>query len=279
MVGCSAGGEGDVATLGSPIVEGSAGPDAAIDALVSCLGAAGLPARLEGAEDLTELGWVEGHDVFATAHGRDWMIRDFSQDYDEADTTADYARFLGEHQPEGAHPYGLEVDGVDYSEVFGECIEASGYAPSSGDTNVRSELVAKQALAGITNDWLTCARENGYPDWADVEAGKADSWVTSPTWFIPLSMSTDELRELLVSCPNFDEETAERLEDTAFNWDADFAAHPAIQVEPPPPPSIGGETDLAAQDDYAHYQELVAVLGEAESEFYARRADDQEPAR
>ncbi|MDR0593156.1 MAG: hypothetical protein LBG60_07880 [Bifidobacteriaceae bacterium] len=255
-------------------------PEAAAEDLVSCLRELKLPARLEEVDGQAQLGWDPGHDVFMVdAFGGASMLRDLSRDYDQANAQAEYRRFLGEHRAEDSSPFGLEVDGADYSDEFANCVEISGYVPPSGVTDTREELVAKQALAEVTNNWLACARDNGYPDWADVKAVKADGWLTSPEAVIPLSMSTDELTRLLAACPNFDEETAERLEDPEFNWNSDFVAHPAVSVEPPAPPPDGGQTDPMAQDEYAHYQELVDALGRAESEFYQKRADEQEAAQ
>ena len=186
--GCGAKGD-DVATIGRGEVEVSAAPGASTDALVSCLVDAGLPARLdEGLDGGVQLGWDEGHDIAVVdTYGGDWWIRDASRDYDEVGSQADHSRFLNAHQPDGASPYGLEVDGVDYSDVFATCVQNSGYAPVSESKDVRDEQVAKQALAEVTNDWLVCARENGYSDWPDVEAGEADDWLTSPQVSIPLS--------------------------------------------------------------------------------------------
>jgi hypothetical protein len=253
-------------------------PEAAAEAVVLCLQELRLPAKLETVEGQAQLGWEDDHDVFATDPlGGSVMLRGLSQDYDEAYAQAALERFLGEHQADGSSPYGLEVDGADYSDEFANCVEASGYAPNSIGDSVREELVAKQALAAVTNDWLACARDNGYPDWDDVPVGKADNWLTSPSAIIPLSTTADELKDLLAACPNFDEATAELIEDPEFDWDSDFAAHPAVDIEPPGPPS-GEELGQTGQDEYAHYQELIDVLSAAERDYYEERANRPSPA-
>ena len=79
------------------------------------------------------------------------------------------------------------------------------------------------------------------------------------------------MRNLLAACPNFDDETAKRLEDPEFDWSVDFAAQPAIEIEPPKPPM--DDDEVAVQEaEYTHYLELVDILGQAEVEFYERRA-------
>ncbi|MDR1427067.1 MAG: hypothetical protein LBJ08_04845 [Bifidobacteriaceae bacterium] len=275
--GCANSQHGDVPTLTD---ESSRSVEAglALEALVACLKDAEIPARVGSVDGNGVLSWEERHDIYAVnPWGETVEISGLTLGDAQSTSSGEFANFVDSHFADGLYSAGLKVDGVDFSDDYGRCLDSSGYQPSEREIDVASELAAKQALAEITNDWIACARDNGYSDWPDVEPGKADGWLTSPTALVPLSISTDSLQELLGTCPNFDEDTARRLEVGDGGSESDFLAQPSVAISPPDPPVFDeGTGGLVPIDDENHYQELVEVLGQAETDFYSSRASEAE---
>ncbi|MDR2348090.1 MAG: hypothetical protein LBD90_05665 [Bifidobacteriaceae bacterium] len=106
---------------------------------------------------------------------------------------------------EQAPPY-MIIGDQDHTEAFTKCIEQTGYTQPTYEANPEEELRSKQLSLEAIERWLTCARDNGYPDLKDPPAAKADDWTTMPTALLPVDITEPELRALLEACPNFDEE-------------------------------------------------------------------------
>ncbi|MDR1293810.1 MAG: hypothetical protein LBK59_02435 [Bifidobacteriaceae bacterium] len=229
--------------------------------------AAELPATVSTVEGGKLVGWEEGtHQVFSSGPlGPAALIAGPGADAEEVAASDEYATFLASHQTDAGWSYGLVVDGVDYSADYQACAESSDYVDPLTEPDLTDELTGKRMLADATNDWIACARENGYPEWADVEPGVADNWLTSPSATIPLTMTAEDLRSLLAECPNFDEKIAEMQEDPDYVITGKGDLHPSIQVEVP------GVSDAAAGSE-SSYRELTDILGEASADFYAQRA-------
>jgi hypothetical protein len=278
--GCAQGQREQVATLGDGQPDSTSGPGStqAVSDLAACLTKAGAPAKAGDVEGVAILAWEEGYDVLmVNPWGETIDLEGLANHVNNGPRNEDLEEFLGAHFVEGAYSYGLVVDGVDFSADYERCVESSGYEPPDAGIDVRVELVAKHTLATVTNDWIACARDNGYPEWPDVEAGKADGWMTSPTAYIPLSLSIDSLRELLADCPNFDWDIAEQIEDGDVSEDPLFLTQPSIGIEDLPARAGNlEEADAEAiREQEEHYQALWDVLMEAEREFYAGRAADE----
>jgi hypothetical protein len=99
--------------------------------------------------------------------------------------------------------YGLEVDGIDHSESLKECYVSSEYVEPYSEASRADEEELIQRSIEVTNDWLACAREHGYPDVVDVDA--PETGTALPEAILPFEMTVDGLRSLLDACPNFDE--------------------------------------------------------------------------
>ncbi|MDR1798775.1 MAG: hypothetical protein LBR19_02675 [Bifidobacteriaceae bacterium] len=124
--------------------------------------------------------------------------------------------YLDDRSPDGASPvadvfpradttWGLVIDGIDYSVEYTECRDLSGYIEDwEQPVDPRDELAAKAQMAEAANDWARCARDNGWPQVGDASAPVADGYQTSPTVFLPASMTADQLAALLEACPAFD---------------------------------------------------------------------------
>jgi hypothetical protein len=271
--GCGA--DGDVATLGAGApATGSTDQAGAAEAFHSCLRAAGLPASLEQVDGGVSVGWdQDGHDILSSSPVLGVaFVRGLSRDLGEESADAAFGAFTSSHRVEEGYSWGLEVDGVDYSDTYEECWESSGYTDPVAAADPAVEMLGKRLVADSTNAWLACARENGYPDWADVDPGVPDDWWTSPTAYIPLSMAPEELRALLAACPNFDADLAERIEDPGTDWSGGYEFQPSILVEELDPGADGVPTD----DMERRREELGLILQEAEQGFYEQRAATQE---
>lgn len=89
---------------------------------------------------------------------------------------------------------GLEVDGEDVSETLRACQEKyPDVEPFAISTDMSPEEEAEQNAAGT--EWATCARESGFPDFADPQDG---------TVMLPDSLTAEQATGLGRACPMAD---------------------------------------------------------------------------
>jgi hypothetical protein len=259
---------------------GPAGDDAA-EALRSCLTDADIPATLDWVDGKAVLGWEQaGHDIFANGPGGNLgYIRGRSNDYGSERAEAEFADFQAKYVGENASAFALEVDGVDYSAEFERCADGSGYSDPLATADPAEEMVGRQAMADVTNDWLACARENGYPTWEDISAGAPDNWFTNPTATIPLDMSPDALRSLLEVCPNFSAEIQDGIEDADPDGGGALVVQPSIRIEMPVP-ETADNGEIVRADEYgeleARHRELYDILSAEMASYYRGRAASED---
>jgi hypothetical protein len=113
----------------------------------------------------------------------------------------------------------------------------------------------KDAMVKETNKWVACARENGFPNLADLTKPKADDWETAPKALLPLTTTEVQLKGVLKKCPNVPPKVANSLEWPQIGFDA---------------PGYDG-TDSTSDLDEATIEKLdrlVEVLGEVEAEHF-----------
>jgi hypothetical protein len=242
------------------------------EALHSCLAAANLPVELVDREDGSAefLFTIEGHDIvarFPNGTGVTWEGKTGTLPPELSDD-----ELWASRAPDEAF---LWIDGTDHSEVFAECWDKSGYVdPQSLPPLPADELLEKQKVAAATNDWIACARDHGLNGIDDVTA-TADGWSTYPEGTIPLSTSTELLRTVLESCPNFNEDEARRLADPetdVSDWNT-RTPDPHLRIAPPPEWEDSSSTPTAAPEgndnpDVAHYAELNAILDQESRAFW-----------
>ncbi|MDR1294813.1 MAG: hypothetical protein LBK59_07635 [Bifidobacteriaceae bacterium] len=271
--GCNDGGQGDVASLESagPSGEASGSGDATAsaqrqgaEAFYACLTDAGLPAVLNPVDDSDNgdaaVGWETDHTVMERIPGQ---FSGVSGGEGGAASQEDADAFFAQ----GEDTYGLVVDGVDHTAQYQQCHESSGYVQPEYPRDPAEEAKQRQASVDATNEWIACARENGYPDLADVQVSSTepDQW---PQATLPLSTTADQLRALLEVCPNFDEDQAREMmsgEATTQDW----TVQPSIGFEQPS--SDDADSDSDAQ--FNHLSELVEILYEKQQAFYESQAD------
>jgi hypothetical protein len=133
--------------------------------------------------------------------------------------------FAARLRPDG---FTVEIDGVDHSDTYNECIASTKYQePISDGVDPSLELTEKLEITEVTNEWIKCARENGFPNLVDVRVSKVDEFSTSPMAILPLTTSETELRNLIAACPVFNAERAQ------------CAVNPSESSRCPPDPAIG----------------------------------------
>jgi hypothetical protein len=258
---CSDPGEG-VASLHSGSAEEAAALEQyrGAEALVTCLTAANLPARLtpvdsgQAAQD-----WEEGHAIM-------WTIGDSSWGSTATVDSAVEAAFEA-RTAEGTLP-GLFVDGQDHTETWTRCLDTSGYVdPWFTPLDPAAELQTKRRHADATNAWIACAREHGMPELEDVTP-VVDGGATYPRVEIPLTTTPDALRALVEACPHFDEDQAKRRSEPGFDTENDVP-DPTIEVQLPPEPTASTAPNGADQSDEARrYSELQAILWDPITQFF-----------
>jgi hypothetical protein len=266
--GCDEGG-GDVVSLGSEEPSGGSSESGSpagsaqrqgAEAFYACLTDAGLPAQLNPVDDSDSgdaaVGWAPDHTVMERIPGEfSGMTGGQGDEVSQADTDAFFAQ--------GDDTYGLVIDGVDHTEAYQECHEKSGYTQPQYPQDPAEEAKQRQASADATNEWIACARENGYPNLADVQVSSddPDAW---PQATLPLDTTADQLRALLDACPNFDEDQARAMISGEGNADQ-WTVQPSIGFEQPTAAESGEDQD--AQFD--HLTELVEILYEKQEAFYS----------
>ncbi|MDR1450204.1 MAG: hypothetical protein LBI84_08415 [Propionibacteriaceae bacterium] len=138
--------------------------------------------------------------------------------------------------------YHLEVDGVDRTDVFRECLEATGYdqrevwrsLPFGG-----ADPVWIQADVDAANKWAACARAHGVLGVKDaVRPLTAED--PAPMALLPISLTEAELRRLLEVCPVW---TSQQEADSLQVGQEQRRERPGVWGQAPPdvtvPPTIG----------------------------------------
>ncbi|MDR1825662.1 MAG: hypothetical protein LBR27_10130 [Bifidobacteriaceae bacterium] len=242
----------------------------AAEAYYSCLVGQGVPVRL--------VDWYGGQ-AEVVWDGETWV--GWSPQYSldvmgDLVTPPEWATPLieGQDPPIGFEPH-LEIDGIDYSKGFATCVVDSAYERPTLQVDPDWELEHETKLAEVSNEWARCARENGFPQIADAAAPKIDNGATEPEVRIPLSMTVEQLRELLKVCKFFDAEQAKA------EWEAEqrgelveWALLPNLVVD-----SLGDTPrdqqlrDSAPESDLDRAVDLHNTLYEELNQFYAQFAE------
>ena len=178
----------------------------------------------------------------------------------------------------GSEP-GLMIDGVDYSFVYARCLQKSGYDQKAawGTTGMDSTMVSRQVDSN--NLWAECARNNGWPmieNSVIPEATDGNDW---PTVLIPVTITTDQLRHLLVSCPNFDPERQKYIDqwwhdNPGREYPADYVPDPSLDFYLPSRLDNPGSTeDPTPEEQMAldNLSSLYEVLYEKLNEYWAQQ--------
>ncbi|MDR0433268.1 MAG: hypothetical protein LBH48_08220 [Bifidobacteriaceae bacterium] len=175
------------------------------EAALACLTARDLPATLNYQDDgQAILGFDPPPGVYAHANpdgsGTSATDAESSRLFDEASSTASSLLWIG---------------GADRTADLDACIAESGYTPPGPFVDQAAEQLAKQTQVDLDNDFVACARRNGYPDLPDSPPAQVDGGLTHapPPIELPLTISDQDLRDLLDACPAIDEARIRELAD------------------------------------------------------------------
>jgi hypothetical protein len=163
---------------------------------------------------------------------------------------------------------GLIIDGIDHSQVYLACLNQTGYNEDRAWAmdEVPVDTQAEQEQMEVNNRWAACARDNGFPHIADSALPDDDM---GPVIEIPYTMEPDQLRQLLVACPNFDPAEQQRFDEAL--------AHGQILDDQVPNPLITldrMDTTGLSQADIDRMMTLYEVLGEQQQAYQAAHETD-----
>ena len=166
----------------------------------------------------------------------------------------------------------LMINGVDRSTEYGQCLTESGYdeVAAWGDTTRDPAQTERQVTAN--NKWAECARENGWPDIQDSTLLNDVDW---PTVVLPLTITDDQLRQLLEACPNFNPELVQWWQDNpaATSYPDDYLPDPSISFDIPWMSAGQGPDwtpDPQEQADIDRMHHLNDILNEQMNEYNAQ---------
>ncbi|MDR1442269.1 MAG: hypothetical protein LBJ02_07780 [Bifidobacteriaceae bacterium] len=127
-----------------------------------------------------------------------------------------------EQREQGSNREVLFLGSRDMSEEWRTCLDTSGYEEPTESIDSREELLEKQAVTAVTNDWIACARERGLLSIPDLSPPVADGFNTYPMALLPPTMTEDQVKELVDACPVFDieahREEIEGGEEPEHGW-------------------------------------------------------------
>jgi hypothetical protein len=239
LSGCTREASADLPTVGGPTTDVVAADDleAVATALYNCLRDDGIPAEYE-----TDPSGSPTLITFSDDHRVTWTLPGGYPRQNEGYTQAEEEAFLAELEQQVADidlsagsPFEtkLEVDGVDHSAVFAQCVETSGYSEDAVYASINWDTTLSpwyQVMVEASNQWAACARENGWPDVTDAHMPQGDE---IPTALLPISITEDQLRQLLAVCPIYDpaiDEANAKLFEEAGN---DYSTIPEGYQEQP----------------------------------------------
>ncbi|MDR1214612.1 MAG: hypothetical protein LBK54_11120 [Propionibacteriaceae bacterium] len=152
----------------------------------------------------------------------------------------------------------LVVDGVDYSDAYAVCLDASGYHRPAAVSDPEAGTGQSEAIRQESNRWADCARLNGWPDVAD--AGPVGLSGLSEV-VIPSRIDEAGLRALLTACPPYDAAGYAVAAEAWAQGDTDYPApaFPYLTIAEPDPVS----------GDWEARNQLLDLLNQLQSEAYA----------
>jgi hypothetical protein len=238
------------------------------EAHYACLTDAGLPATLTPvSDDEAEVGWsMDEHVVLGSAPGLGpWWGAPPGKDLPESEVNEFVESVFYKDEVREDYNFALMIDGVDRTADLERCTEESDYTRPEYALDPSEMAAMTRAQADATNEWVACARENGYPALKDVTP--TDEGVEPVR--LPFSTTEEAFRTLLAACPNWDRELAEaQANGTELPSEWESAPTPDINFEEPER-SEDPDEDAVVQ---AHWDRLHEILWEEASAFWTEWA-------
>jgi hypothetical protein len=176
---------------------------------------------------------------------------------------------LEETASEGAAPSYLVVDGKDFTAPLLRCLDNTGYLPSFPGMNPAEEMREKTQRAAAGVDWASCARDQGFLSISDPASPVADGYRTMPDVGIPDTLSEEQLRQLLESCPEVGAEqlARQRAADVATMTDAEYAELflrvPSLAIESP---CLDPAGSVCTSEQFEHIDALQDIVNNHEAD-------------
>jgi len=237
---------------------------------LACMTAEGLPMEL--APNLQgEMVMVvvnKGHDAV-------WVNPDHTMGFAGYEKSPELAEIAGRI---GDGP-GMVIDGVDHTTTFVACLNQTGYDETAAKGLVPLEPGYFDKQVEANNRWAECARDHGWPfihDSAPPETGT----VEAPAVVLPITITEDQLRQLLKDCPNFDAgQATKRLEwyqqtPVPTGPPPDLMPDPIIEIDqstiamPGGVPTAGWTPAPGQQDEMQRVDHLYEIIYEASAAFF-----------
>jgi hypothetical protein len=166
----------------------------------------------------------------------------------------------------------LWLGGADRTADYDACVAETHFTQPGSYVDVTAERHTKQLATDLNNDFAACVRANGFPDVEDRPAPVIDGGETSRPLpiLLPLSMTTDQLVDLLAQCPRYDEDRLRELADGEYtgNIELDGLVGPDFIFGLPCDfglPCGGGETHREWTDEeVAHSEDIYETLENVE---------------
>ncbi|MDR2896653.1 MAG: hypothetical protein LBV30_08425 [Propionibacteriaceae bacterium] len=223
LIGLSActAGNPDLPTLGGSQAGAAGGNQLVLVAkeFYDCMNDAGVPVYLQenSKGELTTVGYGS-----SMQDALPYVVRGEDFGMTSVPTEASAAEQQAMEDFQNGEGIGLLVDGVDHSQIYGQCLDQTGYdqqaAWNADDPGMDPEQTQQQV--DVNNEWAACARENGFPALKDsTMPTDLKDYQQSPTILLPGTISPEQLSQLLEACPNWDP----AIQEAQWDW---FDEHP-----------------------------------------------------
>jgi len=164
---------------------------------------------------------------------------------------------------------GLMIDGIDDSQTYSQCLAQSGYDWNAAQGRYMFSAADMQSQVDANNRWAACVRDNGFPTVQDSVMPTVLDGSQWPVIRLPSTITEDQLRQLLASCPDFDASTQEAAEQ----W---RSVHGGVSTGGNDQPNVTIDTaaeSTLSPEDQAHLDALMQVLNEAAIAYFDQQQE------
>lgn len=263
----------------------------------SCLAQAGISTVLATANEAEDLVWVDfddqTYDLVFYNDGQGKSGLGGRLPWAEAESQADRDRLFAPEFNDG-QPH-LEIDGEDRSDDWASCLTTSGFGfMDQVASQATPDVSAMQKQVDSNNRWASCAREHGFPAIADTAVPAViDVFTDYPSIVLPVTTDPVALERLMIDCPTFDLNRAEKLEQFMEENPNFWAEHPDgegypteldtvkpyIAVDAPGVDTGLWHADTGTPEEVAMMAKrdaLYRILTRAENDYFQQQAAERE---
>ncbi|MDR1266529.1 MAG: hypothetical protein LBK42_13475 [Propionibacteriaceae bacterium] len=173
----------------------------------------------------------------------------------------------------------LFISGIDRTDDWAACLDQSGYDAAAAykafeDANDLETLntIWNQMVIAASNDWARCARDYGINGVVDAQPAANENDLIAVS--LPLTLTEEQLRDLLEQCPAFDPDVEAANDEMVRQATTDGQPYVNIIDQLTAQPSItidssslepGSGTNVAQWD---HFDRLMKIIWEAPTAYY-----------